>query len=292
MLDAETNSIGLGTVARERNRHVASIEESAIHANSEAGFQNATVTDVQREKIERLGDAMAAAAQRAHDSHEQLIKFAVDAGDSVKQFDQFATSGFGHLEDSLTGIITGTKDAKAAFADMATSMLADLARMIIKMSITAPLAKALGGALAGGGGPLNILPSALGNVFDRGRVTPFARGGIVSRPTLFPMANGAGLMGEAGPEAVMPLTRAPNGLLGVRAQGGGGGKVTVNSVVNSHAADSAGVETNVTDDGNGNITIETAISPIENALAERMTRGRGSLGKATRGLPSGRLLRG
>lgn len=234
---------------------------------------------------------MAAAAQRAHDSHEALIKFAVDAGDSVKQFDQFATSGFGHFEDSLTGIVTGAKDAKTAFSDMATSILADLVKMIIKMSITAPLAKALGGALAGGGGPLNILPSALGNVFDRGRVTPFARGGIVSRPTLFPMANGAGLMGEAGPEAVMPLTRAPNGLLGVRAQGGGGGKVTVNSVVNNNHS-GADVQQNVSDDGHGGISIETVVSPIENALADRMRRGKGSLGKASRGLPSGRMLRG
>jgi phage-related minor tail protein len=98
-------------------------------------------------------------------------------------------------------------------------------------------------------------------------------------------------MGEAGPEAVMPLTRAPNGLLGVRAQGGGGGKVTVNSVVNNNHS-GADVQQNVSDDGNGGISIETVVSPLENALAERMARGRGTLGKAARGLPSGRNLRG
>jgi phage-related minor tail protein len=95
------------------------------------------------------------------------------------------------------------------------------------------------------------------------------------------MANGAGLMGEAGPEAVMPLMRMPTGKLGVTAVGGGT-KVNVTSVVNNHAANSAGVETNVTDDKNGNITIETLVRPIENALAERMSRGRGSLGLAKR----------
>jgi phage-related minor tail protein len=58
---------------------------------------------------------------------------------------------------------------------------------------------------------------------------PFARGGIVSAPTLFPMRNGRGLMGEAGPEAIMPLTRGADGRLGVQSAGGGRAvNVTVN----------------------------------------------------------------
>jgi lambda family phage tail tape measure protein len=55
---------------------------------------------------------------------------------------------------------------------------------------------------------------------------PFAKGGIVSQPTAFPMRGATGLMGEAGPEAIMPLTRGPDGRLGVQA-GGGGRPVTV-----------------------------------------------------------------
>ena len=55
---------------------------------------------------------------------------------------------------------------------------------------------------------------------------PFANGGVVSGPTQFPMRNGRGLMGEAGPEAIMPLARGPDGRLGVQA-GGGGRPVTV-----------------------------------------------------------------
>jgi hypothetical protein len=62
--------------------------------------------------------------------------------------------------------------------------------------------------------------SANGNVFDCGNVIPFARGGIVDRPTIFPMAKGTGLMGEAGPEAVMPLKRTRSGKLGVEVEGG------------------------------------------------------------------------
>jgi len=59
-----------------------------------------------------------------------------------------------------------------------------------------------------------------GAAFQGGRVLPFAKGGIVTKPTIFPMAHGMGLMGEAGPEAVMPLKRGSDGKLGV--EGGGG----------------------------------------------------------------------
>jgi phage-related minor tail protein len=57
-------------------------------------------------------------------------------------------------------------------------------------------------------------------IFYHGNVIPFARGGIFNRPTIFPMARGMGIMGEAGPEAVMPLTRGRDGKLGVKASGG------------------------------------------------------------------------
>ncbi|MHB2211700.1 phage tail tape measure protein [Methylobacterium sp. CM6257] len=60
---------------------------------------------------------------------------------------------------------------------------------------------------------------ARGGVFRGGRVQPFAAGGIVAAPTYFPMAGGTGLMGEAGPEAILPLGRGPDGRLGVAAGG-------------------------------------------------------------------------
>ena len=91
----------------------------------------------------------------------------------------------------------------------------------------------LDGGGGGGGDGLNIegikaYMNANGNVFAKNKIVPYAYGGIVNKPTLFPMANGAGLMGEAGPEAIMPLRRGANGKLGVEASGSEVGNVVVN----------------------------------------------------------------
>lgn len=91
-----------------------------------------------------------------------------------------------------------------------------------------PVTNAAGGALAQGlAGVMGaFMPFAKGGAFAQGKVMPFANGGVVAGPTQFPMRNGRGLMGEAGPEAIMPLARGPDGRLGVQA-GGGGRPVTV-----------------------------------------------------------------
>ncbi len=86
-----------------------------------------------------------------------------------------------------------------------------------------PVQNALGGFLANGINALasGIMPFAGGGAFVQGRVMPFAQGGVVAQATAFPMRGGTGLMGEAGPEAIMPLARGADGRLGVQAAGGG-----------------------------------------------------------------------
>ena len=90
-----------------------------------------------------------------------------------------------------------------------------------------PLGNLLGG----------LIGSARGNVFSGGRPTPFAAGGIVNSPVLFPLRRGAGLMGEAGPEAIIPLARGSDGKLGVR-----GGAASVNITVNIATPDVQGFQ--------------------------------------------------
>lgn len=80
-------------------------------------------------------------------------------------------------------------------------------------------------------GLLGLLGFANGGVIQNG-VERFASGGVVSRPTLFPMRGRMGLMGEAGPEAILPLAKGPGGKLGVRAQGGGSTSFTFAPVLN------------------------------------------------------------
>lgn len=83
-----------------------------------------------------------------------------------------------------------------------------------------------GAALEQGLKPLSSLAGSLfSGLFGGGaggRVVPFASGGVVSRPSYFPMGGDVGLMGEAGAEAILPLRRGGDGRLGVAAQGGGG----------------------------------------------------------------------
>lgn len=79
-----------------------------------------------------------------------------------------------------------------------------------------PAGSAIGSFL---GNTIGKLFNANGNAFSHGRVLPFAQGGVVSSPTMFPMAgNRTGIMGEKGAEAIMPLKRTPSGQLGVQAQ--------------------------------------------------------------------------
>lgn len=104
-----------------------------------------------------------------------------------------------------------------------------------------PVTNAIGGALAQGiAGVMGaFMPFAQGGAFAQGKVMPFANGGVVSSPVTFPMRGGRGLMGEAGPEAIMPLARGADGRLGVQAQGGGR---AVNVVMNITTPDVQGFQ--------------------------------------------------
>jgi lambda family phage tail tape measure protein len=151
----------------------------------------------------------------------------------------------------LDGVLMGTQSISDGFRDMARVIIAQLLKIAAYRAIAGIFGNdAFGGMFA-------PTPNAKGNIFSNGNVVPFAKGGVVNRPTLFPMANGTGLMGEAGPEAVMPLRRDSRGRLGVA---GGGTSVTVNNM-----APGVQVQTRQTDQG---LTLDLVMRSIANAVQE------------------------
>ncbi len=149
------------------------------------------------------------------DTFKKSIKGVGDAmGDVV-------VKGIKGMEDALVDfVMKGT----ISFRNLANSIISDMVRIAIQQTITAPFTKWFGG----------LFGNADGNAFIDGKVQKYAYGGVVNKPTLFPMANGMGLMGEAGAEAILPLSRGSDGKLGVKSQGGG-----TNIVVNVDASGSS-----------------------------------------------------
>lgn len=132
--------------------------------------------------------------------------------------------------------------ADAAAANLARAMFGNAAQSGEIGGLAGDLISSIGGFFGGGassssgfvdvGGFGNLFPSANGNVFAGPGISAYS-GSIVDKPTIFPFARGTGLMGEAGPEAILPLTRI-NGKLGVQAQGGSKPSInlTNSSVIN------------------------------------------------------------
>ena len=161
-------------------------------------------------------------------------------------------NGIKGVENAIFDLVT---TGKTNFREFAADILKQTARMIIQQLILRSVMQIIG-AIGGGGASLS--PSApggdwmgavgrmnptsnyaMGGAFAKNNIVPYAMGGVVSKPTLFKFAAGGtmrtGLMGEAGPEAIMPLSRGPNGKLGVASSGGGG---TTNVTVNVDASGS------------------------------------------------------
>ena len=172
-------------------------------------------------------------------AYEAVEGAAADVVETQKLMVSFADGA----ADAFIAFAEGAEDS---FSDFAKSFLRQIAKMIIQQQILNALQGVTGLfspiAAAGSATPLMATPIAKGAAFAGGNIVPFARGGVVSKPTLFPMANGAGLMGEAGPEAILPLTRGKGGKLGVQGTGSG---VVVNIINNSDSD----ITQNVSDDG-------------------------------------------
>ncbi|MGJ0125951.1 phage tail tape measure protein [Pantoea sp. RHCKP32] len=183
--------------------------------------------------IQRMNDArgsFTAGATRAWKEYQD------SAANVSAMSQQLFSNAFAGMEDSLVNFVV---NGKASFKDFAKSVLSDLARIAARQALVG-IGTSLAGSLfsAGVGAAAGSAAGAAGSSGGIGMSTDFHayakggvpggstisayRNGVYDSPQFFKFAKGAGVFGEAGPEAIMPLTRSSDGSLGVRMVGGGG----------------------------------------------------------------------
>ncbi|OFS12409.1 phage tail tape measure protein [Hafnia sp. HMSC23F03] len=181
------------------------------------------------------------------------------------QMRDLAVSSFDAMAD---GVATFATTGKFNFSSFATSVIADLIKIQTRMAASSLLSSlfgigmsaagaAAGGAASGSGGATgdmgmgtgwqNYVPNAKGGVYASPSLSAFS-GQIVDRPTTFAFAKGAGLMGEAGEEAIMPLKRGADGVLGVRG-----------TVETNQQTVSAAPQVHIHIDGTGNTATQASV---------------------------------
>ncbi|BET98093.1 phage tail tape measure protein [Xenorhabdus taiwanensis] len=229
-------------------------EQTALY---EAYYQNNLIKKERYEQLvnaadTRSRDAQFAAAKELYGAQGDFQKMQMNLLDVVEQ----------RTGNALTGMLTGTKSFSESMKELSASLAQSIIQDLVRIAMQAMITKALSGFFGGlGGASMGIsslasagsgassasvgamgmstswqsfTPNAKGGVYNSPSLSSYS-GQIVSSPKLFAFAKGAGLMGEAGPEAIMPLKRGPDGKLGVQATGGASNQTIVNVdiVVNS-----------------------------------------------------------
>lgn len=241
-LKAETDALAAPRM------NIAGDVDPAVRLNNQLVQQQAQYQAYYQQGIldkQRYEQLMQAATQESSDAQYQqalslfggqsrVHKMALGLVDMTRE----RTSGM------MFDLLTGTQNFKQSMLGLMTSMTQSIIQQLIDLAMQALLTRTflstfmsiggglLGGAASAGAGAAGsgamgmptgwqgYVPNAKGGVYASPSLSAFS-GQIVSNPTLFAFARGAGLMGEAGPEAIMPLKRGADGSLGVRAIGGG-----------------------------------------------------------------------
>ncbi|AML53687.1 phage tail protein [Falsihalocynthiibacter arcticus] len=183
------------------------------------------------ERVDSLENSMSGAVAMAAAFDAELIKMRETLSATGNEVDTLS-KGIGR---GLRRAFDGMK-LSDALNTVAKSMIDTAYAAAIK-----PVTNQLGGIIATSvsNAVSGAIPFQNGGAFTQGKVMPFAKGGVISSPMNFPMRGGMGLMGEAGPEAIMPLARGADGSLGVKTQGGGR---PVNITMNISTPDAQGLQ--------------------------------------------------
>lgn len=205
-----TDSGGGGGNDFSQDEYLSALENEAKFRRTLVGLSAEQVTEDERRreiimKIQSEGFVVEEARVEAILKTEAATRRAIAAEEQRQAtFDMVS----GHIESAFMAMVDGSKSVEDAFKGMIRSILLD----VYQQAIAKPMANAI----------TSFLGFKDGGAFSGGNVIPFANGGVVSSATMFPMAGKqTGVMGEAGPEAIMPLKRGANGKLGVQVQGGG-----------------------------------------------------------------------
>lgn len=265
-LDADVIGAGLGDKARERMREQLEIEREFNEKREDLQRRRQDGSIKTSEEYDRynqeLDKALAERLDKYRSHYDQLDElqgnWLAGAQNGLANWVDTSSDYYTQVSDlvgnTLDGLVDNMADAlsgnKADWASWANSVLNELQKVLLRAIMVNTLKSAgdsgwfgslggmFGSSVAGGATPSGAytgaasqLKFAKGGVMDSSDLSRF-RNGVVNSPTMFAFAKGAGLMGEAGPEAIMPLTRTADGNLGVRmvddtvsSVGGGGAQL-------------------------------------------------------------------
>ena len=254
-LDADVIGAGLGDKARERMREQLNIEREFLEKREDLQRRYQSGDIANQEDYDRynqeLDKALAERLDKYRSHYDQLDElqgnWLAGAQNGLANWVDTSSDYYTQVSDlvgnTLDGLVDNMADAlsgnKADWASWANSVLNELQKVLLRAIMVNTLKSAgdsgwfgslggmfgssVAGAASTGGatpsgaytGAASQLKFAKGGVMDSPDLSRF-RNGVVNSPTMFAFAKGAGLMGEAGPEAIMPLTRTADGNLGVR----------------------------------------------------------------------------
>ncbi|MBT9430402.1 phage tail tape measure C-terminal domain-containing protein [Candidatus Symbiopectobacterium endolongispinus] len=195
--------------------------------NKQNASSNPATTVVQRNDDQKSNNSPEAGASNNNIGKtwvdglsESWGKYSESALDSYSIIQAGGEAAFQQLDNSVMNFV---RTGKLNFSSFAESVLGMLAEIAVKSALVQGVNALMG--------EFGLTANAKGGVYTSSSLSAYS-GQVVDRPTLFTFAKGAGLMGEAGPEAIMPLTRNANGVLGVRAVGGVSGNTAPQVSIN------------------------------------------------------------
>ncbi len=288
--NAQVDSIGMGTLEAQR---VAAITQLYTE-QADKLYQLAILKTRNPGNADQYAQEEAA-LRASTDRSVQIVQDGYDRMDKARgswlngyerafrnyqdDMNNIAAQGEKFFSDTTTGIESMLQDlvinGKASVTDLTNTIIKQLIRLGTQKMIVWLMSMWGGGGIGGvQRESIPITTNAKGNVYNSPSLSAYS-GKVYNTPQPFMFAKGAGIFGEAGPEAIMPLSRGSDGKLGVKAGGVGGGSITVNII-----GAPEGTKTEERQDENGNTSIDVLIGQIESKMAGNVAAGTGPLNTA------------